>query len=338
MPQLLQKCDQCGALVDEEDLFCANCGTEVPHEAAEGSPGDGTPDSARPQTRKSTHNFTCDGCGASMSYDPTAKTLACPFCGGTKLSQQKDAKVLAPSRVVPFALDRAAAEVKLREWLSQGTWKPGDLAEKAVITKMQAVYVPYWVFQANMHTYWTADSSNTPITARGDWVPMSGEQHNQYSGVLVGASGVLTPAETHAICPFDLNSAVPAEQVDLDHATVEQFGVQRKYARPLARQAFEQFECESCQRYVPGRCRNMKVNLLIENQSSEPMLLPVWVMAYRYKEDVFRFLMNGQTGKFTGRKPMSWQKIGMAIGITVGVIILLILMVIICGGLVSATG
>ena len=72
MSDLLQKCTVCGALVDEEDLFCANCGAEAPDRRRE--------DDA-PQTKSSTYSFQCQGCGASMSYDASAQTLRCPFCG-----------------------------------------------------------------------------------------------------------------------------------------------------------------------------------------------------------------------------------------------------------------
>ncbi len=69
MPAPFHKCPTCSALLDEEDLFCGNCGTEAPrlHEVA----GDGTAFTA-------THNFICQGCGASMSYDASAQNLRCP--------------------------------------------------------------------------------------------------------------------------------------------------------------------------------------------------------------------------------------------------------------------
>ena len=62
----LQKCTVCGGILDEEDLFCANCGTEAPR--VDGGEQTG-------QTLLATHNFECQGCGASMSYDASAKTL-----------------------------------------------------------------------------------------------------------------------------------------------------------------------------------------------------------------------------------------------------------------------
>jgi predicted RNA-binding Zn-ribbon protein involved in translation (DUF1610 family) len=317
MSDILSKCTVCGAMLDEEDMFCANCGTEAPHQTT-----------LQTTARTSTHNFQCTGCGASMSYDASAGSLRCPFCGSTQLEERKDAKILAPKAVVPFDISRERAESAMRHYLGQGFWRPGDLARTASVVGMQAVYVPYWVFSAETHTYWTADTSQTPPGARGDWYPLTGEHRDRHSGLLVGASGALTPAETAAICPFDLAPAVPPEQADLENVTVEQFSVSRKYARPLARAGLENLIAQTCDdAYVPARSRNMKVNTRIENLSSEPMLLPVWIMAYRYEEEVFRFLVNGQTGRATGQAPISLRKIFAAIGIGVAVIAIILLLV-----------
>lgn len=315
MTEILQKCEVCHAIVDEEDLFCANCGTETPF---------GQQPHAGGETVIATHNFECQGCGASMSYDASARTLRCPFCGSERLEHQRDAKVLRPSRVVPFAIDEARALAQMRHWMGSSFWRPGDLAQAAVVLKLRPVYVPYWVFSARTFTYWTADTSRTPPGARSDWYPLSGEHRSRYEGVLVGASGVLTPGETSAIAPFDLSAAVPPEQVDLENAVYEQFRVQRKYARPLAHQGLESLEAAACRQYVPGNCRNMKVNVRVEGLSAEPMLLPVWILAYRYRDQTHRFLVNGQTGRCTGTAPFSWQKaMGVAALIVVALAILL---------------
>ena len=295
MADVLQKCTVCSGLIDEEDLFCANCGAESPNSDV----------LTITDVQTVTRGFDCQGCGASMTYDASAQSLRCPFCGSESLEEQPAKKSIAPRRVVPFAQDRDAAISIMRKWLGRGFWRPSDLSQTAAVTKIAAVYVPYWVFAAKTFTYWTADSSQTPSSARGDWMPLTGQHRGNYAGLLIGASGVLTPGETTAICPFDLVAAVPPEQVDLENTVVEQFRVRRKYARPKARQGLENLEAEACIQHVPGRHRNMQVNLRIEGLSSEAVLFPVWVMAYTYQERVFRFLVNGQTGKSAGQKEMS---------------------------------
>ena len=326
MSDLLEKCTVCGGLIDEEDLFCGNCGTEAPHRQ----------DSQAPTTTIATHSFTCSGCGAAMSYSAEASALRCPFCGSTNLEKGKDHKVIAPTKVLPFHVSESEAQEVLREAVGKGFWRPPDLSEKAVITNMVPVYVPYWVFAADVFTYWTADTSQTPYGASGDWYPLSGEHRARYQGVLVGASGALTPNETSQLCPFDMEQAVAPSEIDLDSVTVEQFNVARKYARPMAKSGLESLERRTIDlEHVPPSSRNVKVNLRIHDMHSEPMLLPVWIMAYRYKDQLYRFLINGQTGKSTGQGPVSYHRMFMVLGTVVAVALGIGIIAVLCGGLGS---
>ena len=326
MSDLVEKCAVCLALLDEEDMFCGNCGREAPQRKER-------TDSVHTQT--STHNFECRGCGASMSYDASAQTLRCPFCGSTKLEEQRDVKVLAPDWIVPFEVSHEQAVGTMRKFLGNGFWRPSDLAEKAVIENMTGVYVPYWVFSARTRTYWCADTNQTPRSARSDWYPISGDHQGAYSGVLIGASSTLAPGETTVLRPFDLSRAKQLSEVDTENVTVEQFRVQRKYARPLAREAFEEMERAACNQYVPGRSRNVHVNVRLEGLSSSRVLLPIWIMAYRYQDRVYRFLVNGQTGRSTGQAPVSYAKLGKILGIGLAIVIAVFVTMGVCGGLAS---
>jgi len=144
----------------------------------------------------------------------------------------------------------------------------------------------------------------------------------------VGASSVLTGRETEALRPYELAEGMQPAGVDLEHATVEDFRVDRKYARPIAVHGFESLERRRCEQYVPGKCRNVKANVRMEDFAGVPMLLPVWVMAYRYNDKVFRFLVNGQTGKATGEAPTSVKKVLGAAGIAIAVIVIFLLIAI----------
>ncbi len=309
MTDTLLKCQVCHGLLDEEDLFCPNCGREAPRESDEGD---------RDQPVTLTHQFDCQGCGASMGYDASAQNLRCPFCGSERLEQKDDRPSLQPRVAVPFCTSHEQVMTVLRKELGSGFWRPSDLAERAVVTKMAAVYVPFWVFRADTHTYWTADTDRTPPGARGDWAPMFGEHRGDYDQLLVGASGSLTPHETDSICPFDLQAATPPDQLDFENKIVERFRVQRKFARPLARRAVESMEAQACSKYVPGRARNVKVNVQLDGLSSYPVLLPVWIMAYEYKGKNFRYVINGQTARASGRRPYSFKMLYIVLGVIVG--------------------
>ncbi|QEG43739.1 zinc ribbon domain-containing protein [Roseimaritima ulvae] len=310
------RCQVCGALTDDEDLFCHNCGTEVAMADA---------NTVAPSTTAATHSFRCESCGASMSYDASAQALRCPFCGATQLSEVSTQSVLQAEQVVPMGVDRAVAEARLREFLGSSFWHPGDLGRQSQMQQATPVYVPYWVFAADAHTCYTADSSHTPPGARGDWYPVSGERSERYQGVLISGSSVLTPAETQSLLPFDLQAAVPNGELDLTNVTLEQFRVARKHARPWARTSIEQLERQRCATLVPGRARNVRVNVMLSNVSSTSMLLPVWILAYRYRDQVYRVLVNGQSGKLAGQAPLSyWKLFGVIAAVVLLVLVLLL--------------
>jgi DNA-directed RNA polymerase subunit RPC12/RpoP len=309
-------CGVCRSYMDDEDLFCANCGTENPTADA---------GALRLAHAASHFSFDCTACGASMSYDASAQALRCPFCGSTRMEKREGGRVIQPDAVVPLTISRKQAERILREWLGRGFWRPADAAHTSHIGDIASVYVPYWVFEADAFTMWTADSSPAPAGSRGDWYPLSGENRSRYTDVLVGGSSILTPSETASIAPFDLSTAVTPNRIDLDNAIVETFRVPRKMARPLARGTVESLEMSACQRYVPNRCRNLKVNVRIEGLRGRPILLPVWILAYRYREQVFRVLINAQNGKIAGAAPFSYNKLGAVIAIGCAAIALIVL-------------
>jgi hypothetical protein len=59
--------------------------------------------------------------------------------------------------------------------------------------------------------------------------------------------------------------------------------------------------------------------------NSDLCLLPVYVLSYRYQNKLYRFLVNGQTGKCSGEKPWSWGRIGSLIGAVLLLILIVVL-------------
>ena len=43
------------------------------------------------------------------------------------------------------------------------------------------------------------------------------------------------------------------------------------------------------------------------------LLLPLWLLSYRYKKTVYQVVVNAQTGEVQGERPFSWIKISLAV-------------------------
>ena len=299
MTTTLDRCAGCGGLVDLEDLFCPNCGREVP-------------DRRRPENPRmllGVKNFGCKNCGASMVYDAAARSLKCPFCGSLDLEEDGSKGILAPEVVLPFGIEQAEAESRLRAWLGSSFWHPSDLRSVAQLTDLKAIFVPFWIFAAKVRTHWVADSNQPPSGAFGQWYPISGDREATYDDVWVPASEGLKSPELIAIAPFDEKTGVPPSQAGLENKAVEQFAISRRYARPMVQEQLESRETAALIDEMGGSLRNVHVNTLARDETSKAALAPVYVMAYRYHKRLYRFVLNGQTGKAGGSAPTSWGKV-----------------------------
>lgn len=260
-----------------------------------------------------------------MSYDASAQSLRCPFCGSTAMSKLESRRSIQCDFVVPRLLESAKASEIFRQWLGNGFWRPTDAVRASEIGKISSVYVPFWLFEAYADTKWTADSSPAPVGCSGDWQPLSGQNRARHNEILVGASSILTADEVRAISPFDFKQAVEPNNVDLVNSIVEIFRMPRKHVRPIAKAIIEERERQICTNYVPGRARRVKVNVRIHGMTGRPVLLPVWILAYRYKKNVHRVLINGQTGQIAGSAPFSYVKLFVILAIVLATFLLLML-------------
>jgi hypothetical protein len=58
----------------------------------------------------------------------------------------------------------------------------------------------------------------------------------------------------------------------------------------------------------------------VDVHEAELVLLPVWIATYRHADEVFRLLVNGQTGEVVGRAPRSMVKV--VVAVLLGLVIL----------------
>jgi predicted RNA-binding Zn-ribbon protein involved in translation (DUF1610 family) len=297
------RCEKCRDHLDEEDLFCPNCGHETPER-----------EEARQADRRiQVHRFECSGCGATLVWEIAAQALTCSFCGRASLEEKPPVRMPAPRLVLPFRVDQAQAEMILRDWLGRGYLRPNDLRDASRLTEVRGVFLPFWGFTVQCHSYWTADSDQRPSGSRAAWAPHFGA-HEQEITVFVPASGILSAGEIDKLDAFDLAQALPYSAELLGGAPAEAFGKTRKQARQLAGPKLDQVLRRICTGLVPGtRTRNVHLNPLYTGTTAEPILLPVWILAYEYRGKIYRFLINGQTGKAEGKAPVSPWKVFFAV-------------------------
>lgn len=252
-----------------------------------------------------------------MAYDAESTSLRCPYCGSTAHRKQSESRFAAASHCLAFAIEFGDAKSIFRQWLGRGFWRPSNLRHAARLGEVTKVYVPYWSFSAETQTRWTADASPAPAGSQGDWYPVSGDRRGSYRDLLVCGSRVLSHEETESIAPFDWSRSRPivaGELARAGEAIVEQFQVPRKIARPAIRSLIERRELAACRQEVPrqrfgNKARNVHANVQIASLVGQPVLIPIWILAYTYRSQIHRVLINGQSGKIAGSAPFSYLRL-----------------------------
>lgn len=313
-------CEQCGAPVEPTDRFCNACGGEQPAAAEVRQP----PPLAR--------HLRCNNCGAEVAIDPDQRSYVCAFCDSTYVVEFTPAQTgrQPPEFVIGFSITPQQALDRFRQWLDRNSWfRPGDLKFAQIEDKLRGVYLPFWAFSMlaesdwsasigehwyRTETYTTVENGKTVTKTRTvtetEWWPLSGRHHRFYSGYLVSGSRGLAQADAERIKPFHLAALKRYEPYFLAGWLSEEYSIERENALELCQQEFYRREQQAVAHFLPGDTySNLGVETRFSRVSSDLILLPVYLLSYRYGDKLFRFLVNGQTGKADGDKPVSWWKI-----------------------------
>ncbi len=322
-------CQACGAPREGASRFCAACGTplETPDEDIV-VPGDSGID----QTAVPTHVLQCKSCGAEVATSLDSRSFVCPFCDTNIVVEIPLAEGRQrPEFVIGFAVTAEQAKEKFWSWLKENSWfRPGDLAEQAIADKQRGVYLPFWHFSmyaesnwaAQIGQYWYRTETYTTKGADGkththtrqvretEWFPLQGEHHRYYFGFMVPATRGISLEESRSIQPYQMSSLARFRPHYLAGWMAEEYSIDREFAAEKAMEEFRSRQEKEIAYFLPGDTQsNLRVNTQLTINGSDLVLLPVHVLSYRYKDKVFRFLVNGQTGKIAGEKPVSAKRI-----------------------------
>ncbi len=292
------QCSRCQTPLEKGDLRCSICGQSAPHQESVNQ-------------KLVVQILRCTGCGAAVAYDPDHQAPYCSFCGSVVQVETIEDPIEQTEGFLPFTLTQQQAHVALKRWLGTLGWfRPSDLTTSARLEQLKPLWWVGWVFDAESLVSWAADSNAG--SQRSAWAPHSGQTNIRFDDVLVSASRGLSTAEVTAITPGLNLSTVRGEPEGAENATLEQFDLQRSQARQQVIAALQNLAAQRMQQQqIPGNhFRNVKVSVVVRRLITRRLSYPAYVLAYRYKDDLFRVVICGQDGsRVIGSAPRSIAKI-----------------------------
>ena len=123
-------------------------------------------------------------------------------------------------------------------------------------------------------------------------------------------------------CRYTVSARNPEGAED---ATIERFDVQRSQARRQVSAALNAMaEGHVRQHEIPGsQFRNVKVSVVVEGLITHRLSLPAYVLAYRYKDQLYRVVICGQNTRYLiGNAPYSPMKVFVVIFLTIVILLI----------------
>ncbi len=329
------KCPNCGASIPYDassgKLKCDHCGTEYDVDTLkdlmnEENVGE---DNVTFSSKKSEKvridgkvTYSCPNCGGEVIGDENMSACICPYCGNTIIDASQFDGILRPELIVPFSLDIEAAREKYSEYL-KGKWAlPNDFKINNVIDKLSGMYVPYWLFDANVSAKARFRTSRVRTFRHGDYVTTETSYYLVYRDgkacfdkVPVDGSSKLDDSLLDGLEPFDYSKAVDFNSAYLSGFLADKYDEDENETFDKANKRIKSSMFSMLSRSVIGynTVAFESGSVSYSNSYARYALLPVYIFSTTYHGKVYNFAMNGQSGKFAGDLPMDVKKVVLTI-------------------------
>lgn len=282
---------------------------------------------ARPETQPEIQEVRCDSCGANVEFTGALTSTRCPFCGSPiqreNVHRSKDR--IPVDGVLPFQIDRVRAQGNLRRWV-KGLWfAPNDFKKQGVEGKLTGVYLPYWTYDAmtfcrykgergDNYTVTIGTGKNRRTVTRTRWSPKEGFFQRFFDDVLIPGNDKLPPASLLRLEPWPLEKTLPFTEEALAGYFAETYEVAVDEAFPKAKERMDEALRTEVRKRIGGD--RQRIHRLASKYSAityKHVLLPVWLMSYRYKDKPYQVVINAGSGEVFGERPWSVVKITLLI-------------------------
>jgi len=295
-------------------MYCDYCDTKLEPDYV--SAGKTASEYNEPETFSSTL-YTCPQCGGEILSDSDTAITFCSFCGVSIELKGRTVQMAAPSKVIPFRIDKKGCAQKYSSFIKSAIYAPDYLRSETQLDKIRGIYMPYWIYDFSIDStlYYTASTSHRS----GDYIitenySLEVKPQGEYKGVSFDASSSFSDELSQAIAPYNIREAVPFSVSYLsgfyaDTADVEA-SVYEAGARIIVGSAIDYSA-----RNLPEFSRYnttpnpQRVGMELQSSKNEMAYFPVYFLANRHKNGLVSYaVMNGQTGKVAADVPIDYKK------------------------------
>lgn len=251
--------------------------------------------------------YTCTSCGAELAVSDTEVSTWCAYCGQPTVVYSRVSRELKPDYVIPFKTTREEAIKEIRKSVRRTLFSPKRF-KNFEIEKVRGIYIPYYLFDVHFRN----EQKLKGVTKDNSYQSWKIKGECKFEKISCDASSHLDDNLTQRLEPFDYDemqdfnaaylSGFYAERNDLSVGQMKKF-VSKRCNEMYTSMINKQFDLR------PEETEIMSEHPSCAIKKSEYVLFPVWFLTFRYKNQPYTMLMNGQTGKIVGAAPFNKGKV-----------------------------
>lgn len=258
--------------------------------------------------------YSCPSCGAELVCDETTVATSCPYCGNPSIVPGQFAGMRKPDYVLPFKLDKKAAEDALRQYYKGKKLLPKAFSAENHIQEIKGVYVPFWLYDGEADADVSYAATRVFTTTRGNERITTTEHYQvrragtvRFERIPVDASSKMPDEHMDSIEPFDYSELKPFSTAYLPGYLADKYDEDAEKCAERADRRAKATALNVMNESVKGyaTCIPTRENVRLRRGSVKYALMPVWMLSTQWKGQNFLFAMNGQTGRLIGDLPIS---------------------------------
>ena len=324
------KCPSCGAplrYTTTGKMCCTSCGNAYEIEAIENmlpeSDGEkgfdwGDYKKSFKETEAKLEDrdvYICRSCGAAIETDSTTAATRCPYCDNEVLAKDRLTGSLRPNGVIPFKIDKDEAVRRVKAHFHRKPLLPRSFLATHRLSRIQGVYVPFWLFDADVKGDVDFDGTQVRCYSDKDYdytetkhylVQVSGQM--RFSRIPVDGSEKMDDDLMDALEPFDYSDLRPFDAAYLSGFLADRFDEDPDSSLPRASERMQGGAAAELRTHADGSYSTLTLKRSrfdLRDTSVQYVLLPVYLLNLEFQDKKYRFAVNGQTGKVVGELPVS---------------------------------
>ena len=269
----------------------------------------------------------CSGCGANVVFVGSLTSSECPYCGAPI---QRDKVHDSPKRIpvhgiLSFQVEKEKARMNLSEWVRSRWFAPNEFLKRGVEGRFNGVYLPFWTYDSMTFSRYCGERGDhyyVTVTVNGQskqeqrtsWTSVSGSHQRFFDDVLVLATKGMSRELMDSLEPWPLAELQSFSQELLAGFMARTYEVELDEGFPIAQKRIDAGIASDVRGLIGGdEQRITEIKTRYDAITFKHLLLPVWLLAYRYNDKSFQVIVNAVTGEVQGERPYSFWKITLTV-------------------------